>query len=403
VVAGCGFAGYALLRGLAKRSFDATLVTPRNFFLFTPLLPSAATGTVELRSIVEPARRRLRGVRVVEGEAVGADLTGKLLVGRAALGGSRFELPFDELVIAVGSRPASFGVPGIAEHAIPFSTIEDARRVRRRVLEQYALASIPGTPAEAARRELTFVVCGGGPTGVEVAAELHDLMVGELAAAFPELAALARVVLVEASDRLLVSFDGALSGYAARHFRREGIELRMQSPVRALEPGRIRFASGETLEAGFVVWAAGTEPAPLARALGVELDARGRVVTDPAFRVPGFPGVWALGDCAAVGSPPLPATAQVAQQQGAHLARNLNRLARAAPVRPFRFRSFGMLAYIGGHEALADLPGAKWSGRTAWLFWRSVYLTRLVSTANKVKVLFDWMKARLFGRDLARF
>jgi len=403
VVVGCGFGGYSLLRRLPRHLYETTLVTPRNYFLFTPLLPSAAVGSVELRSIVEPARRRLREVRLVEGSATSIDLERRLLAGDASLGDARFEIPFDDLVLAVGVRPADFGIAGVAEHAVPFTTIEDAREVRRRLLGQFARAAIPGTSEIEARRHLTFFVCGGGPTGVEVAAELHDLVANELTRAFPELAPLVRIVLAEATDRLLASFDSALAEYTSEHFAREGIDVQLGRPVERLEPGRVIFAAGEPLEAGLMVWAAGTRPSPLIEDLALELDRRGRILVDDAFRVRGAENVWAIGDCAADAARPLPATAQVAQQQGAHLARCLADRARGRTTRPFRFRSYGMLAYIGSRQALADLPQVKWSGRAAWFFWRSVYLTRLVSPSNKVKVLFDWIKARLFGRDLARF
>jgi NADH:ubiquinone reductase (non-electrogenic) len=403
VVVGCGFGGFSLLRSLRRDRFDVALVTPRNYFLFTPLLPSAASGSVEFRSIVEPARQRLKGVRVVEGTATAVDWGSRILRGRAAVGGAGFELPFDHLVVAAGAEVESFGVPGVDRHAVPFASVENAREVRRRVLERFAQASVPGLEPAAIDAALRIVVCGGGPTGIEVAAEIHDLIEAELRRAFPDLAPRARVVLVEAGKRLLASFDGALSEYATRHFRREGIEVRTESPVAAVEEGRLSLASGESIECGLVVWAAGTHPAAFVRALDVPLDGRGRVLTDPMFAVAARPGLWAIGDCAAVGSPTLPATAQVAQQEGAHLARVLLAISSGRTPKPFRFRAFGMLAYIGGQEALADLPGVKWSGRGAWLFWRSVYLTKLVSLANKVKVLFDWIKARLFGRDLARF
>ena len=388
VVVGCGFGGFSLLRTLRRRRWHATLVSPRNYFLFTPLLPSAAAGSVELRSIVEPARRRLRDVRVVEGSATGVDWERKVLRGRAAIGGEGFELPFDHLVVAVGSEVATFGVEGVSEHAVSFASIDDARAVRRRARIEDALR---------------FVVCGGGPPGVEVAAEIHDLLAEELAEAYPDLAPRARVVLLEAAPRLLLAFDEALADYTARHFRREGGELRTGASVRRLVSGAVELEDGETIRSDLVIWAAGSRPAGFVSELGVELDERGRVRVGPDFRIPGRSGAWALGDCAAIGDPPLPATAQVAQQAGAHLARNLDRLLRGLPARPFRFRSFGMLAYIGGRQALADLPGVKWSGRGAWLFWRSVYLTKLVSLSNKAKVLFDWIKARLFGRDLSRF
>ena len=147
VVVGCGFAGYSLLRSLPRGRFETALVSPRNYFLFTPLLPSAATGTVEFRSIVEPARRRLRDVAVVEGRAEAVDWERRVLVGRAAVGGARFELPFDHLAVAAGAEVATYGVPGVAEHAVPFASVEDAREVRRRILEQFARASVPGAAA----------------------------------------------------------------------------------------------------------------------------------------------------------------------------------------------------------------------------------------------------------------
>jgi NADH:ubiquinone reductase (non-electrogenic) len=403
VVLGCGFGGYSLLRALPRGRFAATLVTPRNYFLFTPLLPSAVTGTVEFRSIVEPARRQLRHVRVIEGRAVGVDWERRALACEAAIGAAPFELPFDHLVAAVGSEVADYGVPGVREHAVALASIEDARAIRRRILEQFARAGVPGIGEAERRAALTIAVCGGGPTGVEAAAEIHDLFAEELAKAYPELAPHARVILVEAGERLLSTFDAALGEYTNRHFAREGIELRMRTPVRRIAADGLELAGGEWLPAGLVVWTAGSIPSPFVEALGVELDARGRIRTDATLQVRSRAGLWALGDCAAVGEPPLPATAQVAQQQGPFLAKNLVRAARGEAPRPFRFRALGMLAYIGERQALADLPNAKWSGRAAWLFWRGAYLTKLVSLANKAKVLFDWIKARLFGRDLARF
>jgi NADH dehydrogenase FAD-containing subunit len=413
LVLGCGFGGYSLLSRLRSRSWETTLLSPRNYFLFTPLLPSAVTGAVEFRSILEPARRRLRDVRLVEGSAEGIDWERRSVRARGAVGGERFDLPFDVLVIAPGAAVASYGVPGVAEHTLSLASVEDARAIRRGILEQFARAEIPGLSPEQVRQRLTFVVCGGGPTGVEVAAEIHDLIHEELAHDYPEAAPAARVVLVEALARILSSFDAALAAYAQDHFRRSGLEVRTGEAVAAIEPDAVRMQGGEVIPCGLAIWAAGNAPVPLIAQLGEPLE-HGRLRVDACLRLPGREDVYALGDCA-VGDPPLPATAQVAQQQGKYLARELDRRLRerrrsragaprpAGLDRPFRFHSLGMLAYIGGRQALADLPWVKWGGRGAWFFWRSVYLTKLVSFANKVKVLFDWFKARLFGRDLSRF
>jgi NADH:ubiquinone reductase (non-electrogenic) len=403
VVLGCGFGGYSLLHKLRKDRWNATLISPRNYFLFTPLLPSAVTGSVEFRSILEPARRRLRSARVLEGFAESVDRQERRVACVGAVSGERFSVAYDFLVIAVGTAVADYGIPGVAEHAVKLASVEDARAVRRGILEQFARAEIPDLAEEEIRQRLTFVVCGGGPTGVETAAEIHDLIHEELSESYPELVPYARVVIVEALGRLLTSFDEALADYTLQHFAREGIEVRTSAKVLAVEKDRILLQGGASLPYGMVLWAGGNAPLPLIQSLGEPLSPRCRLLVDSYLRLTSHPEVYALGDCAAVGEPPLPATGQVAQQQGEYLARALDRLRRGKPVEPFRFRTSGMLAYIGGRQALADLPKVKWSGRGAWLFWRSVYLTKLVSLANKAKVLFDWIKAQLFGRDLSRF
>ncbi len=403
VVLGSGFAGYSLLLGLPPRGWQRTLVTPRNYFLFTPLLPSAVTGVVEFRSIVEPARRRLAGVQVLEAEATEIDWQSRSIQCRSSLSAETFEVAFDDLVVAVGTGTADYGIPGVREHSQQLTTIADARGIRQRILEQFALASLPGLDRAEIRRRLTFVVCGAGPTGVEVAAEIHDLLRRELVRSFGALADQARLVLIEAGPRILRSFDKALAAYAQRHFQREHIEVRLETTVARLEADRVLLGDGTAVPCGLVVWAAGTTALSLVRTAFAEaLNDQERIRVDSFLRVIGRERVWAAGDCA-VTEPAFPATAQVAQQQGSYLAKALARQARGLEPRPFRFRYQGMLAYIGGGEALADLPGLKGSGRGAWLFWRSVYLTKLVSLSNKVKVLFDWAKSMVFGRDLARF
>lgn len=402
VVLGSGFAGYSLISHLPKDLFRVTMVSPTNHFLFTPLLPSAAVGTVELRSILEPVRRRRPWVELLEGAALSIDFAARRVACRSAVSGESFGVGFDRLLIAVGAAVADYGIAGAAEHALALKTATDARNLRHRVLVQFAGAEVPGLAAEEVARRLTFVVCGGGATGVEVAAELDDLLGSEMRRLHPELARHARVVLVEALDRLLGGFDEALATYTREHFARSGIEVRTGVPVAAIEPGAVRLEGGETIPCGAVIWAGGNAPRPVVAASGLEL-AGGRIVVDAHLRVPGRQVVWAAGDCAAARETPLPATAQVAQQQGKYLARAFRRERAGRPVPPFTGKSMGMLAYIGGGVALADLPHVKWSGRGAWLFWRSVYLTRLVSAANKVKVLSDWAKAALFGRDASRF
>lgn len=405
VVLGCGFAGYSLLSRLAGRRLRAplraTLVSPRNYFLFTPLLPSAVSGTVEPRSILEPARRRLRHSEVLDAEAVSFDGRRRRVTCRSQVTGETFEVPFDLLVIAVGARVDDYGIPGVAEHTLQLADVEDARRIRGELLARFAAADVPGLGEEELRRRMRMVVCGGGPTGVEVAAEIQDLLHRELVRLYPELAPRASVVLLEAMERILGGFHQALADYASGHFRREGIDVRTDSKVVEIDAQRVHLAGGESIPYGMVVWAGGNTSNDLVSGLGAPL-ARGRLVVDEHLRLQGEEDIYAAGDCAALGDPVLPATAQVAQQQGKYLARALVRRLEGREVPPFHYRPLGMLAYIGAGRALADLPRAQWKGRSAWLFWRSVYLTKLVSWSNKAKVLFDWIKARVFGRDLSR-
>ena len=404
VVLGCGFGGYSLLYRLRRRrELDVTVVSPRNYFLFYPLLASATVGTVEFRSITEPVPRRLRHVRLIQATAQSIDFAARRVSCRAAVGEDRFDIPYDLLVVAVGAGVADYGVEGVFEHALPLKSVADARAIRKAILDRIADAEVPDLTAAELARRLTFVVCGGGPTGVEVAAEISDLIDRELAHGEPRLAAAARVVLVEALDRLLTGFDEALAGYAREHFLREGIEVRLHAKVESIGPRIVRLAGGEEIPCGLVVWAGGNAPLPFVRDLAAPADERGRLLVDDRLRLAGHEDVYALGDCASDPDHPLPATAQAAQQQGRYLGRALRRRLAGDEPEPFRFKSSGMLAYIGGNQALADLPQAKWSGRTAWLFWQSVYLTKLVSNANKAKVLFDWVKNHVFGRDMSRF
>jgi NADH dehydrogenase FAD-containing subunit len=403
VVLGSGWAGFSFLSHFPRDLAELTLVSPRNYFLFTPLLPSAVSGTVEFRSILEPTRRRLRHVRILDAFADRVDLQAKRIECRGAVGMEPFTLEYDILVVAVGARVADYGVPGVAEHTHPLTSVEDGRAIRRGILEQLALAEVPGLSEDEVRRRLTFVICGAGPTGVEVAAEIQELLQHELRRSYPRLAPLASIILIEAQERILTSFAEALSEYAKKTFRRDGISVRTGAVVSSIEKGLVRLASGEEIPCGFIVWSAGNAPTQLTTSLGFAMTPAGRIKVGTDLLVPGHPDIYALGDCAAAGDPPMPATGQIAQQQGKYLAKAIRNRLKGKPVRPFERRDFGMLAYLGAGKALADLPQAKWAGWTAWLFWRSVYVTKLVSLSNKVKVLFDWMKARMFGRDLSRF
>ncbi len=226
-------------------------------------------------------------MRLIEGRAERVDWQARRVECVSAVGEERFVLPFDLLAIAVGAAVADYGVPGVREHALTLASVEDARAVRRGILDQFARAEVPGLSDEEVARRLTFVVCGGGATGVEVAAEVHDLLAGELAASYPELAPRGRVVLVEAAERILGGFDAALGGYAHRHFQREGIEVRLGTAVSAVERDGVRLRDGGFLPAGLVLWAGGNTPVPFVATLGEPLTPRG---TAPCRRPPAAAG-----------------------------------------------------------------------------------------------------------------
>lgn len=398
VILGTGFAAFQLVKFLDRKRYDVTVVSRRNHFLFTPLLPSTTVGTVEFRSIIEPARRP--GVRFYHAECVGIDPGARRIFCRNAVA---FDLEYDLLVIAVGAISSSYGVPGVQEHALHLHELNDARILRQRILGHLETAALPGLPAEERARLLHFVICGGGPTGVEVAAELHDLLLDEGRRYFPGLAGEVRITLVEAGPEILSAFDAKLRRYADELFRRERIEVRTGTPVSRVEKNRVELKSGEWVPCGLLLWSAGNGPTELVRSLPFLKNAKGRILIDDHLRVSGSENIYALGDCAASADNPLPETAQVAMRQGIYLARAFNRMARHKPVESFQYHHLGMLAYLGGNRALADLPNFKGKGWAAWLFWRSAYLTRLLSIRTKAQVLFNWISSQIFGRDISRF
>ena len=399
---GTGFGAFNLITKIGD-GYDITVVSPRNHFLFTPLLPSTTVGTVEFRSIIEPVRHARWRLRFLHARAEGIDPKRRLVRCTGAVSGERFTVRYDTLVIAVGAISNSYNVPGVERYTLFLRELNDARVLRQRIIQSFERANLPTATTEERRRLLHFVICGGGPTGVEFAAELHDFLTEDLHRSYPDLVPLARISIVEASHGLLNSFDEKLRQYAEELFHRQQIQVLRGSPVTRVTATEVRLKSGTVLSYGLLLWSTGNGPTPFVSSLPLPKNPRGQLIVDTTFRVSGTRDIYALGDCAVLTDSPLPETAQVAQQQGKYLARSLNAIARGVAPEPFRYRHLGMLAYIGGNRALADLQNFKGRGRTAWLFWRSAYLTRVVGVKNKVLVLFDWMKARLFGRDISQF
>lgn len=406
VILGSGFGAFTVMKRLKRDVYDTLVISPRNHFLFTPLLPSTTVGTIEFRSIIEPVRQSKSGLEFIQARATRLDPSLGRVLCVNAIDGRSFDVAYDLLLIGVGAVNHTFGIPGVNDHALFLKELRDARRIRQAIIDTLEKASSPNIEKDEMARLLHFVIVGGGPTGVEFAAELADFLENELTAAFPKLVGGVRITLVEAGRHILSSFDQEVAEYATRLFNRRRVSVLTSTRVREVMKDRLILDDGSVIAFGVLVWSTGNGPTELVQSLPFRKDRWGRILVDSYFRVIDTHHVFALGDCATTEKQTFPATAQVAMQEGKYLAGVLNHLGKGRPIEsmaPFRYKHLGMLAYIGKHEAVADLPQTKSMGFSTWLFWRSAYLTRLVSLKNKVLVLFDWTKTIVFGRDISRF
>ncbi len=407
VVLGSGFASFSFVKSLRTGAYDISVVSERNHFLFTPLLPSTTVGTIEFRSIIEPIRQARKGLHFVQARCKYIDCVKKTVQCRNIIDGREFSLAYDKLIVAVGAINNTFGIPGVRDHAFFLKELRDARKIRQRIIDNFEQASTPGIEAGELNRILHFVVVGGGPTGVEFAAEMADFLEDELTVSYPQLVGAARITLIEAGRHILNSFDEKIAEYATRLFNRRRVTVLTNKAVREVRADAILLADGSELSYGLLVWSTGNGPTDLVASLPFEKDPAQRILTDTHFCVLNQEDVFAVGDCANIMGRPMVATAQVAMQSGKYLARLFTAMQKTGKppqqLKPFVYKHMGMLAYIGSNKAVADLPNTKTHGFATWLFWRSAYLTRLVSLKNKILVVFDWTKAILFGRDISRF
>ena len=403
VCVGAGFGGLRLAQALRGEPVEVTLVDRNNYHLFQPLLYQVATSALEAEEIAHVVRGVFQdqpNVRFRMAEATGVDWERRALL---TAGGAA--LPFDRLVIAAGAETASYGVPGVESFAFGLKRLDDAVALRSHVIARFEQAAMD--PAEIDRGALTFVVVGGGPTGVELSVALAELFGRVLTADFPELdVSRARVLLVEAGDRVLSSFDQALREYALREVRARGVDVRLRTSVERVEGtggsgGRGRVATGvvmggERVPAQTVVWAAGVRASGLADGLGVSQTEGGRIEVGRTLAVRGREGVYAIGDVAAgtgPGAGVLPQLAPVAQQQADYVAARIAAEARGQrpTLEPFRYRDKGFMATIGRGAAVAELPGgARLRGRLAWHAWLWLHLILLVGFRNRANVLVNW-------------
>ncbi|XP_038888314.1 external alternative NAD(P)H-ubiquinone oxidoreductase B1, mitochondrial-like [Benincasa hispida] len=517
LVLGTGWAGTSFLKDLDASKYDVQVVSPQNYFSFTPLLPSVTCGSVEARSIVEPVRnivkKRKGEIKFWEAECIKIDAANKKVFCRSnvdnnLVGNREFALEYDYLVIAMGAQVNTFNTPGVKENCYFLKEVEDAQKIRRSVIDCFEMAVIPSLSEEERRRNLHFVIVGGGPTGVEFAAELHDFFVEDLVNLYPSVKDLVKISVIQSGDHILNAFDERISSFAEQKFLRDGIDVYIGCRVVSVSDKEIKMkvkSTGElcSMPHGLIVWSTGIMTRPVVKDFMEQIGQGSRriLATDEWLQVKGAQNVYAIGDCATIDQrkimediaaifkaadrdnsgtltvaefqdvlddilirypqveiflrskhlrdvkdllkdsqgheneidiegfksalshadtqmKSLPATAQVAAQQGAYLSRCFNRREYCTenpegPRRfkssgrhqflPFRYKHLGQFAPLGGEQAAAELPGdwVSMGHSTQWL-WYSVYASKQVSWRTRYLVVSDWTRKFIFGRDSSR-
>ena len=390
MIIGGGFGGLYAARRFHRQPVDVTILDKRNHHVFQPLLYQVAMAALSPGDIASPIRwilRHQRNVEVLLGDVERIDVARR--VAQLADGA---EIPYDYLIVAAGATHAYFGHDDWRAHAPGLKTLEDALEIRRRVLLAFERAERE-RDLERRKAELTFVVIGGGPTGVEMAGALAEMARLSLAKDFRHFdPGSARIVLLEGGPSVLANFPEPLREAARRDLVRLGVNVRTGTMVTRVAPGAVE--AGDTrIAAETVIWAAGVAASPIGASLGVPLDRVGRVLVQPDLTIPGHPEVFVIGDLASLAGPagrPLPGVAQVAMQMGAHAAHNIMRSVEGQPLRPFQYRNLGDMATIGRASAVADLPIMQLRGLIGWLAWLFVHIFNLIGFRNRLVVMVQW-------------
>ena len=413
LIVGGGFGGATVARHLQHLLVTrgrpggprVLLVAPENFLLFAPLLPEAASGTIEPRHAVIPLREMLRRTQLLVGEVTGIDVEARTAVARD-LTGAEHHISWRQLVLSPGSVPSVIAVPGLADNAVGFKTLPDAIWLRNRVLRQLETADATVDPIR--RRELlTFTFVGGGYAGVEALAEMESL-VRDALHTYPGLSRHdLRWVLVEARDSLLPGLDPKLARYSEDSLRRRGVEVLLETRLESCVDKKV-VLSGHGVQpyiSETIVWATGQRPSPLVSGLGLATDEAGRLIVDDQIRALGRPDVFALGDAAAVPDPDggiCPPTAQHAVRQAKVCAQNVAAALGVGEPTTFRYRNRGLAVTLGRNQGTAQVYRFTFTGLVAWLMGRSYHLIMTPGLARKVRVVADWTTAMLFPRDLSQ-
>jgi NADH:ubiquinone reductase (H+-translocating) len=396
LVLGGGFAGGYVARLLRKRG--ATIVSPENFMLYTPMLPEAASGTLEPRHVVVPLRLMCPHAELVLGRATGVDQEGRRVQVETEAG--QINIGYDELVVALGAVSRTLPIPGLADHALGFKSLADAIYLRNHVLRRLEAASSASDEMHR-RRELTFVFVGAGYAGVEALGELSDL-VRDALRHYPALRHEPQHwLLVDAAPKILSEIPARLGEYAAQQLAGRGVDIRVSTTLESVEPHAALLSDGARILTSTVVWTAGVRANPANERLGLPLDDRGRVIVDSTLHIQGVPHAWGLGDGARVPNDATPGgfdppTCQHALRQARRLARNLQ-----GEPRPYRYRMLGQVATLGRYKGIADVLGLRFKGFIGWFVTRSYHLYQLPLVTRKLRVVVDWTTALFFRRDIA--
>jgi NADH:ubiquinone reductase (H+-translocating) len=394
LVLGGGFAGSYVARLLGRAG--ATVVSRENFMLYTPMLPEAASGTLEPRHVVVPLRAMCPHAELLLGRATELDEAARTV--RVVTEEVQVDIAYDNLVLALGAVSRTLPIPGLGEHGIGFKSLADAIHLRNHVLRELEAAA---ANPDAVERHLTFVFVGAGYAGVEALAELSDL-VRDALRYYPELKrAPQRWVIVDAAPKILPEIPTRLGDYAARELTKRGVDIRVSTTLDSVDADGAELSDGTRFETHTLVWTAGVQANPLLGELGLPLDDRGRVIVGPTLQVEGRENVWALGDCARVPNEatpgrPDPPTCQHALRQARRLAKNLK-----GESKPYRYRMLGQVATLGRYKGIADVLGLRLRGFPGWFVTRSYHLFQLPLLSRKLRVVVDWTVALLFRRDIA--
>ncbi|OCT49034.1 putative NADH dehydrogenase [Cladophialophora carrionii] len=428
VIIGSGWAGFYLAENIDLNAYSVTVISPRRTSAYTPLLASAAVGLFNFYLAEEPVRSKSRcTLRFIKANVLDINFPAKTCRCAPAfdedpqLANDEFDVEYDYLVIAPGCQPNTFGTPGVAEHAIFIKNVSDAMKVRKTMFDLLEKASLPNVSPTRAKELLHIAIVGGGPTGIELTAELDDLCQDELRYIYPQVAEHVSISIYDVAPHILSAYDSKLHEYATSQLEKRHIDVAPNTRIEKVDSQALYIKDKGRVPYGMLIWATGNKNVPLLETIEVKLSERGlkRILTDDHLRVfkPGkeggiHDGVFALGDAADIEGASLPTTAEVAVQKAKYLVRNFNELAKSSGAgtvsafpQPFTYSQKQLVSYIGAHDGVIAGKGPNsegWTGRSAWLAWRSGSLMWNRNWRSRVTIALTWILNRIWGKEIAK-